>query len=120
MHITVQGPTWHSPFQLDNCPEVNHMDVRFIGWTWPLTSPSPWVEPRSVHTLHLPLEEEGLFFQQKVQAIFSLAGATLRQLEVQRLRPLKVASHGLKACGTEDIFSLSHSHTMEMLNKTII
>ena len=38
----------------------------FTGWTWPLTSPSPWVDPRSVHTLHPPLEEEGLFFQQKV------------------------------------------------------
>ena len=41
------------------------MGVRFTGWTWPLTSPSPWVDPRSVHTVHPPLEETGLFFQQK-------------------------------------------------------
>lgn len=37
-----------------------------------------------------------------------------------KIETLKVASHGLKACGTEGIFSLSHSHTMEMLKKTII
>lgn len=94
--------------------------MTFKGWTWPLTSPSPWVEPGSVHTLQPPLEEEGLFFQQKVQAARSLAGASLRQLEVRRPRPLKVASHGLKASGTEDVFSLSHSHTMETVNKMIL
>lgn len=94
--------------------------MTFKGWAWPLTSSSPWVKPGSVHTLQPPLEEEGLFFQQKVRATHSLAGASLRQLEIRRLRPLKVASHGLKACGTEDIFSLSHSHTMETLNKMIL
>lgn len=89
--------------------------------------PRAWVGLGSVDTFHPPLEEEGLFSQQKVCApcthlcaLPSLDGASLTRLEFQRLKPLKVASYDLKVCGTEDILSLNHSHTAEMPNKMII
>ena len=80
-----------------------------------------------MHTFHPPLEEEGLFSQQKVCApcthscaLPSLDGASLMRLEFQRLKPLKIASYDLNAFGTEDILSLNRSHTAEMPNEMII